>query len=226
MAREYQLIAQGEEKRRRTIADVLDILRDHAGFDEHDRAHIRVAALLLLSGRPVGAVVVCFEPSDREKGYAVSLPASSYFRAIRHGSSERDKFSIEQLDNAEVDADGNVLLSDKTKIRAVEVEPTPLPVEPTDIQWRIIHYTLEFIRADHCYRSLRDVLPAELQQFAPDRRYLDCSTLGSLEFRSSLNEIARFIAEKDWTLRRLSRQTIADALCTFGIREPVRRSHV
>jgi hypothetical protein len=122
-----------------------------------------------------------------------------------------------------VDADGNVLLADTTKIRAVEVEPASLRDKPTELDWRIVHYTLEFIQAKDCYRSLRDGVPAHLRKFVPDRPYLDCSTLSRLDLRCSLKHIACFIAKKDPTLRRLSRQKIADALWTFGIRVPAPR---
>jgi len=188
-------------------------------------AQIQIVPLPLPSGDITGIILVGFERLDRDKGFFVSLPASSHFRAIRQGSSERERFFIWQLDGAEVDAEANVLLPDGTKIRAVEVERTRLPVRPSQLEWLIVHYTLGLIARKDCYRSLQDGVPSGLHGFVPDRRYLDCARLTGLTVNHSLKEIARYIAQRDSTLRNLSRQKIADALRTFGIRVPPPRKH-
>jgi hypothetical protein len=56
-------------------------------------------------------------------------------------------------------------------------------------------------------------------------RFLDCSKLSGLKL-PSLKRIARAIGRKDWTLRNLSHQKIADALRMFGIRVPRARPRV
>jgi hypothetical protein len=223
--RQYDRLFEETRNSRRTIADAVYVLEKAAGFGEHDRAQIRIVSLGPPSGDVTGLVGIFFDASDPEKGFVVWLPTSAYFRAIRHGSSQRDRFEIWRLDGAVVDAAPDVLLADGTKLRAVEVEPTHLPYKPTELDWRIVHRTLEHIKAKHCYRSLRDGVPSDLQHFVPDTRFLDCSKLSGLKL-PSLKRIARAIGRKDWTLRNLSHQKIANALRTFGIRLPTARPRV
>ena len=84
---------------------------------------------------------------------------------------------------------------------------------------------LLFGAEDRCYRSLREGLLPPLQAMVPDLRFIDCSRLSGLE-RPPLKELADQIAEKDWTLRKLSQQKIADALRAFGMRVPKSRPRV
>jgi hypothetical protein len=224
--RQYQRLFEESRNSRRTIADALDILREVADFKDHHRAEIRIGPLRLSSGDVTGLVYVVFNAPSREKVFIVSLPTSAQCRAICQGSSRRDYFEIDRLHGAVVDAKANVRLPDGTKLRAVDVVPTRLPYNPTELDWRIVHYTISMIGAEErCYRSLREGLPPQLQGMVPDRRFLDCSRLPGLEL-PPLKEIVGRIAEKDWTLRKLSPQKIADSLRTFGMRVPKPRPRV
>ena len=81
-----------------------------------------------------------------------------------------------------MDGNGKVALLDGTNLRAVEVIPAHLPLEPSELDWRIVHYTISIIGAEkRCYRHLGDGLPARFQGLIPDRRFLDCSTLSDLK---------------------------------------------
>jgi hypothetical protein len=207
-------------KSRRTIADAIEVLRDAGGFSDHDHAEVRIGPLHLSSGDVVSLVDVLFEAPFGEKVCIVSLPTSARFRAIRHGASRSERFEISRLNGAVVDANANVVLRDRTTLRAVEVIPTRILSDPTELDWRIVRSTISMIGAeDRCYRSLRADSPLALPDTVPDLRFLDCSKLCGLEL-PPLKEIAFQIAEKDKTLRNLSQQKIADALRKFGIRVP------
>jgi hypothetical protein len=224
LMRQYNTLFE-DRNSRRTIADVVDVLHQVAGFGEHDRAQIRIGPLRLPSGDVTGLVGIFFDASDPEQGYAAWLPTSDHCRAIPHGSSQRHRFEILRLVGAVVDAEANVQLADGTRLRALEVQRTRMPNEPTELDWRIVHYTLEFIGATHCYRALWGGVPPPEHHLVPDLRFLDCSRLSDLDV-PSLEAIANYIAKKDPTLRKLSRQKIADALRTFGIRLPTARPRV
>jgi hypothetical protein len=121
-------------------------------------------------------VQIVFETPD-DKAYVVSLPTAKHFLAYRANAPQRDRFDIAKLHAALLDGMGNVLLTDGTALRAVEVIPAHLPLKPTELDWRIIHRTLSIVGADRCYRHLAYGLPARLQEIIPDLRILDCGTL-------------------------------------------------
>jgi hypothetical protein len=199
---------------RRTVADALETVRQHLALDNVMRAHIEIGPLRLPSGERTALVDVVFP----DLGCRVSLPTSARFRAL--SGSERKQFEIGRLEGAEVCFDGSVQLADGTKLRAIEVHATALPHNPTDLEWRIVRHTVAIIGAEErCYRSLREGVPSELQHMVPELRFLDCSKLAGLEL-PPLKEITSFIAERDWTLKKLSQQKVADALRRFGIRVP------
>jgi hypothetical protein len=104
----------------------------------------------------------------------------------------------------------------------VEVIPARLPLEPTELDWRIIHHTLAIIEADDCYRSWASGLPPQLQEMVADLRIVDCGTFGGLTL-PRLKVLSSRIRERDPTLKMLSTQQVADTLSKFGVRIPVPR---
>ena len=222
----FQRLFEEDRSSRRTIADAIEVLRQACDFNSNDRAEIRIGPLRLSPRDVVGLVDVRFKAPVRDKVSIVSLPTSAQFRAIRRGASQRDCFEIFRLDRAVVDADANVLLKEGGTLSAVEVIPTRLLYEPTELDRRIVQLTVSMIGAEnHCYRSLRTGVPQPLQDMVPDRRFLDCSKLYGLDV-PPLKQIAYYIAENDKTLRKLSHQKIADALRKFGMRVPKLRPKV
>lgn len=218
--RQYEQLQEDQRLCRRTLADALEVLRDHAGFDDHHRAEVSVGLLQLPSGHVVGQVVVLFDAASDDRIYTVSLPSAAHFRAIRDGCSHRDRLDVERLAGALIDGDGHVTLADGTGLRAVEVMPVHMPNRPSELEWRIVHHTISILGAEEqCYRRLRDDVPPALRHMTPDLRFLDCSRLQDLNLRP-LKLIASLIAEKEPHLRKLSTQKVADALRTFGIRVP------
>jgi hypothetical protein len=102
-----------------------------------------------------------------------------------------------------------------------------LPLKPSELDWRIVRHVIRIIGAEgRCYRSLREHakprcldLPHDI---IPDIRFIDCSALKGLELPSVKSLVAQ-IAKIDPALKNLSRQTIANALCKFGMRIPASR---
>ncbi len=211
--RNYEQLSEEARNSRRTMADAIEVLREKAGFGDNDRAEISIGLLTLPSTEVVGLVQIVFHTIG-PKDYAVSLPTSKQFLAYRPNAPQRDRFHIAQLHGAVLDGVGNVLLTNGTPLRAVEVIPARLPLEPTELDWRIVHRTLSIIGAKHCYRHFPTRLPPHL---VADRPILDCSTLGGLPL-PLLKVITSRIREIDPTLRQVSEQQIADSLRKFGIR--------
>jgi hypothetical protein len=210
--RQFEILFAVRRNSRRTIVDAIEVLREAAEFKEHNRAEIRVGGLRLPSGQVVGLVNVVFDAPLRDKGCVVPLTCSTQFEALRPGSSQRNVLEVDQLDGASVDFEGNVLLSNGSALRAVEVIPARLSIEPSERDWKIVHHTLSIIGAEQCYRPWPD----------SERSVLDCSLLAGLTL-PQLKQIAWRLEERDPSLKGLSQQKIADALRNFGIRLPAPR---
>jgi hypothetical protein len=218
--RRYERLSEEDRNSRRTMADAVEVLREKAGFGNNDRAEISIGRLKLPSAEVVGLVQIIFDPRRSDEACVVSLPTSKQFKAYRANARERDCFDIAELHGAVLDGSGNVLLTNDTALRAVEVIPARLPLEPTEFDWRIIHCTLSIIGAEHCYRYLSYGLPPQLRERVPDLRILDCSTFESLTLPRLKVLISR-IRETEPPLP--SAQQVADTLHKFGIRIPIAR---
>ena len=219
---QYERLCEEGRISRRTMADAIEVLREKAGFGDNDRAEIFIGLLKLPSAEVVGLVQIIFDRQIGDKAYVVSLPTSKQFKAYRTNARQRGCFDIAELHGAVVDGSGKVLLANGIALRAVEVVPARLPLEPTELDWRIIHHTLAIIEADHCYRHFGYGLPSRLQEMAADIRVLDCRAFRGLTL-PPLKVVTSFIRERDPTLQKLSEQQIADSLRKFGIRTPTPR---
>jgi hypothetical protein len=165
---QYERLAEEHRLSRRTLADALEVLRARAGFTERDRAVIRISRFQLQSGHVVGLVQIFFEDLFGDKVYIVSLPTSAEFHAMRLGAARRDRFDIALLDGSTVDGNGNVLVTDGPTLRAVEVVPARLPLEPSKLDWRIVYHTITLAGAqDKCLWSLRDSVPDQFRDAVP-----------------------------------------------------------
>lgn len=217
--KEHERLAECDRHLRRTAMDALEVLRKEAGFQDDDWAEFHVGFLRLPSSDNVGQVDICFDDPARRKTCRVSLPASTHFSAKEQARSFSRRFEIGLLNRARIDARGHVLLAGGRRLRAIKVEPVRLPYNPSKLDWRIVHLTLEFIDARHCYRSLQEGLPPDVQSMVPDRRFLDVGRLSGLTL-PSLRDLTRYVARK---YKRVSGQQIADSLRKFGIRHPQAR---
>src|SRR6202030_447990 len=131
MTSRYERLCEDKRTARRTVADALEVLRERAGFADRDCAEICVGLLKLRSAEVVGVVQLLFDVPFQGKTYVVSLPTAGRFYARQLNSSQRDCFAIAKLDRAITDSRGTVLLADGTTLRAGEVSPANLPLEPT-----------------------------------------------------------------------------------------------
>ncbi len=169
-----------EEKRalRRTIADAIEVLCELADFKAEDNAKVRIGPIEFPSGIVVGVIILEFSAPASDKIFLVSLPASSQFRAVRRGSSQRECFEISRLDGAAVDSAVNVMLNNGEAIRAVEFIPSHLlSYVPSRLDWLIVHSTVALLGEEQrCYRYLGEGLPSPYREMVPDElRFLDCS---------------------------------------------------
>ena len=198
----------------RSIADAIERLRAEHRFSDRSRAQIRTQPIRLPGGEVTSIVLVIGEPRSDEPSCGVALPSSNYFTARRIGGAS-EKIEACRFDRAWVDNNGQVELSDGTSLYAVNVIPTVMHRELTEIQKRIVYWTIKFVGAEATrYPS---GLPA-----TEDLEFLDYSSLYGLDI-PPLEKIACYIAEQDWTLQKVSRQTIANALSSCGMRLPRRR---
>jgi hypothetical protein len=120
------------------------------------------------------------------------------------------------LSGAKVAADGHVELLNGVCLRAVVVTPALLPLEPSPLDWRIVHATVAALKAEkRCYRRLTDTGP-------PHGLFLDCSELSALR-TPPLKELLYRIKEVDLELNEVSSQKVSNALRMFGVRIPAPR---
>ncbi|BBO11217.1 MULTISPECIES: hypothetical protein [Bradyrhizobium] len=202
-----------ERDNRRSIADAMDLLHQHAAFEGGHTVKIRIGGLRLPSQHIVGLVAVCAENAAAETAFIVTLPTCKTVWARRLGREDLEEFDIFQLDGATVHGNGNVELVDGTRLRAVELTPSLLPYHVTELEWCIIRHTIAFMGVES---ECRYLLPSERFCYA-----LDCSALPALQDRAPLlKQIRGYILDQDPALEDLSEQKIADAMCKFGIRIP------
>ncbi len=165
---------------------------------------------MLPTGVVTFIVLVIGEPRDGEPGCGVALPSSASFTGQRLGG-EPERFEISRLDGGWAEEGGTVELSDGTRLRAVNMVPTPICRELTDIQKRIAYWTIKLIDAEgRCYRYGPPT---------PDLAFLDYGKVYDLKL-PTLKAIAHYIARQDFTFRKASHQTIANALSACGLRRP------
>jgi hypothetical protein len=213
---QYVALDQDGRTKRRTVADALEVVRQRLGVGEITHAEIRLAPFALPWGGSTAAVVVLFP----DLGYYVSLPASARFGARTDPSPQRQAFEIAVLEGAEICSDGSVLLKDGRRLRAVEVEPTGLH-SPSALDERILRHVIALTRSWHCYRSIREGLPEDLQHQLPDLRALDYSRVRTIQ--APLLKVIRGYIEQNDPQLRISNQKIAGALARCGVRVPRRR---
>ena len=201
---------------RRTVADALEVVREERRGEQVASGRFDIAMIELPSKERTALVDVVFP----ELGCRVSLPTSARFSARPQTKPGRREFDISRLRDASVTSDGSVMLSDGTRLHAVEVIPTHLPYHPSELDERILGAVIGMTKAD-CFRNLRDDLPQRYRDQVPDWWVLDYGRLHTIK-APQLKSIQGYIADKYPDLK-VSLQKISDALKMFGIRVPRRR---
>jgi hypothetical protein len=219
---EYKVLGEGEWKKRRTVADAIEVLHKDVGFEGDDRAQIRLGPMRLPSGDIVSLTGIFFESAVHQKTFIVWLPTAVKFRAILQGQSVIDQFDIDRLQEATLDDAGNVELRDGTSMRAVEIIPARLPYKLSGLDCIIISLTISKIGAqDKCSYSTEGLF-SEHPDDDPYIGFIDCSKLAGLRV-PELKVIKGYIEDRKSELATLSEQTISNALRKFGMRIPVAR---
>jgi hypothetical protein len=193
----------------RSVADALEALRSAGHCRAGSLLEIRTSSLPAKTADAPSIVLVVCRATPSEDAWGVALPTSYEFTARSLGKDTAETFEISLLDRAKVDEDGAVELSDGTRLQAVNVVPAALPRELTELQKRVVCWTIKFIGAEkECFRSPD-----------PDGEWLDewfyYGALHGLE-APKLEAIVQYIAENDPTLK-VTRQTIANAFLITGV---------
>jgi hypothetical protein len=188
----------------------MEVLRNAGKLPKDESAEITTIPLRLPSGKLASMVFVVCRADPNKPLFGFPLPTSARFTGRQGGHECVESFEISRLHGASIEKGGTVELADGTRLQAVNVVPLPLSWELTELQKRIVYWTLKLIGAEaKCYRG-----PA-----TEDLAYLDYGTLHGLEI-PTLEKVGAYVRAQDWTLRRLSRQTIANALAACGVRVP------
>ena len=202
---------------RRTVADAIEVVGELLGPDDIGSPYIQVGEFELPSGQTLALVDVVFPEFDCR----VSLPTSFRFKARSATNACQEEFEISRLDRAQVCPDGSVLLVDGTELRAVEVIPAALPLQPSKLDMIILGYLVSLTKSFNCCRSLREGVPEHLREMVPDICMPDFSRLREIK-APFLKQIRGHIVDKNPDLS-VSNQKIADTLAVAGIRIPRRR---
>lgn len=222
----FEILAEEDHRKRRTLADALEVLRTDANFQEGDEAEITLGMLKLPSGEIVYLVHVGFQSAVHQKTFLVSLPTAAKVRARFLGDPKLQELEMERLNGAIANGRGDLLLSDGAQIRSVEVIPALLPYEITPLDWTIIRQTIAELGIEE--HSRYDPDPDD-PGFEAARTYLgrlllnsiDCSKLTGHP-RPPLKSIQARV--QDYTeFGLISLPKISDTLSKFGMRKPASR---
>jgi hypothetical protein len=214
----YTALQEDGRGTRRTVADAFEVVQQTLGVGEVARAQIVLGPFPLPWGGSTAAVALLFS----DLGCYVSLPASAGFSARSDTGSQRQAFDIAVLAGAEACSDGSVLLNNGSRVRAVEVMPTHLRT-PSALDDSILRHVMALTQSN-CYRNMREDLPEHSQRGVPDLYALDYGRVLTIK-PPLLKVIQAYIKDHDPELR-VSNQTIASALATWGIRVPTSRPRI
>jgi hypothetical protein len=225
---QYQSLDQEGHPHLLTIAHAIKTL-ESVGFATDDTAKIRTGGLRLPSGEVVGLISALFSSLKHDKIFIVSLATSRCFQARHEARSELAQFDIFELDEAVFSWAGDVVLANGAKLRAVEVLPAQLPYDFSDLERRIVQFTISMMGAtDRCYRYFGSGLPPQYQDIAPRIRALDFETFTERGNRPKLKTPPLKVIQGNFLdanpdLKSLSRQTISNTLSKIGLHQPTRR---
>jgi hypothetical protein len=162
----------------RTIADALNKL-DELGFPlESSRGQIRAPSQ---AGKPAFFAGLSFRNGEQGE-IIIAFPISKGCWA-KTTRGVQTYLTLEKLDGAEVDGDGNVSLRDGTSIYAVRFDTLTLPFELTETEHAIVFLTVCFLKEEKT-----------CLYYAPEVGYagVDFSKLHTLQIKN-VKELCRFI---------------------------------
>lgn len=215
-------LAEDERNNRRSIADTVNVLERSGVLRPSPHLVLWIRPLLHLFGRTAYLVNLQFKAKS-DLIFGVSLPTAIRCWAIVSQSSLTTEVELDELDEATVDLNADVLLRDGRVLRAVNFEPANLPYNPTTLEWRVIRAVARIQNAEaRCFPRLVDKLPIEVRDaFRDDFRTPDCQAISQLQV-PPLKVLRHQLAEIDPELA-LSSQKLADTLAIFGVRPVIPR---
>jgi hypothetical protein len=218
-----QFIRLEEQQRtqRRTGADALDVLSRYSDLQACNHLQFKIGGIVLPSGDIVGIANLFCELQAPGKTLIVSLAASKAFRARSNERSELNTFDISALDGASLKLDGSVEMRNRTVFRSIEVLPSKLPYELSELDWRILHRVISLMGIEgQCYIRPDYFGPSVSVQ---NNALIDFSTLKG-RITPLLKQIQGDPSDWDRLDKAPSQQKIADTLAKVGMRRPARRT--
>jgi len=210
----YEVLGEKEWKKRRTIADAIEVLHENVGFEGADRGQIRVGRMRLPSADIVSLAGIFFESGIHQKTFIVRLPTGVKFKAISQVGAVID--DIGRLDDATVDEAGNIELRDGTWVRALEIIPAQLPYNVTPLDEAIVSLTISNIGAqDKCSYSTGGLF-SEHPDDDPTIGLIDCSKLAGLPV-PELKVIKGYIEDR-YPLLKSAQIRCANLECGYRLR--------
>jgi hypothetical protein len=171
----------------RTIADALNKLHELGYPVESSRSQIRAPSE---AGKPALFAGLSFRNGEEDETI-IAFPSSKGCWA-KTTRGVQIYLTLEKLDGAEVDGDGNVSLPDGTSVHAVRFDTLTLPFELTEVEHAIIFLTVCFLKEERtCF------------YYAPEVGYVgvDFSKLHALQIKN-VKGLGRFINARIQSLRR------------------------
>jgi hypothetical protein len=108
----------------RSLADGLEKLRELDGLSDQETVEIKASPLELFDGRRTGCVSVVRPRRADNSTFIVLMPSSGEFTALTT-LGERVTYTIDVLDGATSDADGNLELANGQFLHSVVLKPVP-----------------------------------------------------------------------------------------------------
>jgi hypothetical protein len=142
----------------RSLADALEKLRELDGLSDQETVQIKTRPLELFDGRRTGCVSIVRPPRGDNSTFIVLMPSSGAFTALT--PLGRLTYTIDLLNGAISDADGNVELANGQFGHGVILKPVPF-YEFSETDAKIVRGALRFLQAENqCYRPVEpDLLP-------------------------------------------------------------------
>lgn len=174
----YVTLAEGNKHNRRSIADTVELLADHADFRAGDTATLHARPLLVYRSQSLVQLCIQFNNLTEETTFVVWLPCSARFKAAPVEQSVTCNFDTARLDNAAVGFDCRVQLATGELLRAVEIIPSALPFEMSDMEWQILICVIKHLKLmDLAIRTFGEELDPKIQANLPEIRGVDFQRL-------------------------------------------------
>ena len=198
---------------RRTIADGLARLERELGSrPKMGCCHLHAPSQ---PGRPAKFAVIWFRPEEGQD-IVIAYPFSKGCWARTPGA--RTYLTLDELDGARLDQDGNVALRDGRSVHALTFDIVPLPRDFSDLEHAIVLLTARFLNAEEkCVRCYPEI----------GFHWIDYSSVPQLSV-NNVKELARYIdanigdllrAPGGPSLGRVSLRKIQSTLNLAGIRK-------